>query len=76
MLDAYIHVIGPIFLGQAISAFAVTLFVMGSRRATSALGGIALLAGTAGGLLSGPPFLPEAENLRFRGNLLGFAEGS
>jgi hypothetical protein len=46
-----IHVIGPLFLAQAISAFVIALAVVVSRRTTSALAGIALLAGTAGGLL-------------------------
>jgi hypothetical protein len=47
----YIHIIGPLFLAQAISAFAIALAVVMSRRTTSALAGIALLAGTTGGLL-------------------------
>jgi hypothetical protein len=47
----YIHIIGPLFLAQAISAFVIALAVVMSRRTTAALAGIALLAGTTGGLL-------------------------
>src|SRR5580658_7426434 len=47
----YIHIIGPLFLAQAISAFFIALAVVASRRTTFALAGIALLAGTTGGLL-------------------------
>jgi hypothetical protein len=46
-----IHIIGPLFLAQAISAFVIALAVVVSRRMTSALAAIALLAGTTGGLL-------------------------
>jgi hypothetical protein len=46
-----IHIIGPLFLAQAISAFVIAFAVVVSRRTTSALAGIALLAGTTGGLL-------------------------
>ena len=46
-----IRIIGPLFLAQAISAFVIALAVVVSRSATCALAGIALLAGTAGGLL-------------------------
>jgi hypothetical protein len=47
----YIHIIGPLFLAQAISAFVIALAVVMSRRTTTALAAIALLAGTTGGLL-------------------------
>jgi hypothetical protein len=47
----YIHIIGPLFLAQAISAFVIAAAVVASRRTTFALAGIALLAGTTGGLL-------------------------
>lgn len=46
-----IHIIGPLFLAQTVSAFVIALAVAGSPRTTSALAGIALLAGTTGGLL-------------------------
>jgi hypothetical protein len=46
-----IHTIGPLLLAQAISAFVIAFSVMVSRRTACALAGIALLAGTAGGLL-------------------------
>ena len=46
-----IHIIGPLFLAQAISAFVIAVALVVSRRTASALAGIALLAGTTGGLL-------------------------
>ena len=46
-----IHFIGPLFLAPAISAFVVAFALVVTRRATCALVGIALLTGTAGGLL-------------------------
>lgn len=46
-----IHVIGPLFMAQAISAFGIALAVVVLRRATAALAGTALLAGTIAGLL-------------------------
>lgn len=46
-----IHIIGPLFLAQAISAFAIALAVVATRRTTFALASIALLVGTTGGLL-------------------------
>lgn len=46
-----IHIIGPLFLTQAISAFIVAMAVIVLRRTTVALAGTALLAGTIVGLL-------------------------
>ena len=46
-----IHIIGPLFLTQAVSAFVIALAVVVWRRAIPALVGSALLAGTSGGLL-------------------------
>jgi len=47
-----IHIIGPMFLAQAISAFAIAIAIAVLRWATLALVGAALLAGTIGGLLA------------------------
>ena len=46
-----IHVIGPLFLAQAISGFAIALAVVILRWTTAALAGAAFLASTIGGLL-------------------------
>jgi|SRR5580658_7090783 hypothetical protein len=46
-----IHIVGPLFLIQAISAFAVAAAVVVTRWATAALVGAALLIGTFAGLL-------------------------
>ncbi len=47
----YIHIVGPLFIAQALSAFVVALAVAAWRSVTTALAGMALLAGTSGGLL-------------------------
>ena len=46
-----IHIIGPLFVAQAITAFAVAIGIAVLRWATAALAGAAFLASTIGGLL-------------------------